>query len=163
MKRQKAVTAALRTGEISREREREGPQNCTVSGGREMFSMSLQFHIVSRKCHSALGRQRSEASLICLTAFTEMFCGQIPRSLGGVPLHFVCPPTPLTLIVSHKTYNRPDLSATQFLFFLEKSFTWIHIHISMISSNHSGSIDMHQSICERSKVNCISKITSNKL
>ena len=72
--------------------------------------MSLQSHIVPRKCHSALGRQRSEARLICLTAFTEMFCGQIQRSLGGVPLHFVCPPTPLTLIVSHKTYNGPDLS-----------------------------------------------------
>lgn len=75
--------------------------------------MSLQSHIVPRKCHSALGRQRSEARLICLTAFTEMFCGQIQRRLGGVPLHFVCPPTPLAPIVSHKTYNRRHRSATK--------------------------------------------------
>lgn len=47
-----------------------------------------------RKCHFALGRQLSEARLICLTAFTEMFCGHIQRSLGGVSLCFVCPTTP---------------------------------------------------------------------
>lgn len=75
--------------------------------------MSLQSHIVPRKCHPALGRQRSEARLICLTAFTETFCGHIQRSLGGVPLHSVCPPTPLAPIVTHKTSQKVDLSINQ--------------------------------------------------
>ena len=55
----------------------------SVGGGGQMFSMSLPSHIVPGKCHSALGRRRSEARLICLTAFTETLCGRIPRSLGG--------------------------------------------------------------------------------
>lgn len=100
-----------------------------------MFSMSLQSHIVPRKCHSALGRQRSEARLICLTAFTEMFCGQIQRSLGGVPLHFVCPRTPLAWIVSHKTYDGLDLSATKYPhLFWKLSYIFNQIHIFVNSS-----------------------------
>lgn len=99
MKRQKA--AALRTREISRGRE------CKIEGGwrdggeergngaavcREVFSMSLQSHIVPRKCHSALGRQRSEARLICLTAFTEMFMWPDPEEAGRRPTA-LCLPT----------------------------------------------------------------------
>lgn len=52
-----------------------------------------------QKCRSALGRQRSEAALICLTAFTEMFCGHIQRSLGGVLERRARPPTSLSLTV----------------------------------------------------------------
>lgn len=108
MKRQKSLTAALRTQEISREEgtrekswkkyRKEGRVGGTkVSSVKKIFfafCVTTVPYCPLRKCHFALGRQLSEARLICLTAFTEMFCGHIQRSPGGVSLCFVCPTTP---------------------------------------------------------------------
>lgn len=81
---------------------------CVCMCGFDVFDVTAVPYC-PQKCRSALGRQRSEAALICLTAFTEMFRGHIQRSLGGV-LVLVCPPTPL-LLTAHSAYNRVDRSA----------------------------------------------------
>lgn len=57
-----------------------------------------------QKCRSALGRQRTEAALICLTAFTEMFRGHIQRSLGA-------PRLPTNEPLAHGASNRVGRTA----------------------------------------------------
>lgn len=130
MKRQKAVTAALRTGEISRQRrglrwedeieermegwrKEEKPWCCGMRVGGDVFYVTAVPY-----CPQKMSLCPWEAALRGETHLSDCIYRDVPwphPDEPGRPPTALCLPT-LALIVSPKTYKGLDLSATHLYF-----------------------------------------------